>query len=279
MSKNKVEEPVEVQPEEEEEEPEPQNLINPEQVETIWNAEDPLNELFQLYTTFFNPEHDDEYDVVDDNKIKFIAEFQIYNLIFCKNDLHLDNKQTSEVLEMLWNLLAINQDGTIQDHSLPAEQGFQEAMNSKFEELKNELIEKAKSGILSKENIKAIMLNMKTGYFKHFRLIDFVIRNKQYPTFKKIRLFYDKPLTSGNLDGANEIIEEPSVSPEDELAQKEGEEEDIDPNKDPLEGLDERLDKVNLEDEEKTQVKQQLEEYNKEANEKVEEKKKKLAAK
>ena len=258
------EEEIQGEGEEMDQTPLPQNMITPDQVEEIWNANDPLKDLFDLYTNFFNPEHSDEYDQVDDNKIKIIAEFQIYNLIFLKNDIKLDNSQISEVLELLWGLLAINKDGTIQDHSVPAEGGFQEALNSKFEEVKIALINKAKEGILSKENIKSIMASMKCGYFKHFRLIDFVLRNQQSSTLKKITLFYNNTKISLNLDEAKEIIEKAE-----EGEDAEGEEDDIDINKDPMDGLDERLEKVNLEDEEKTEVKQKLEEYNKEVKNKV----------
>mmetsp|Transcript_26990 Transcript_26990/g.26912 ORF Transcript_26990/g.26912 Transcript_26990/m.26912 type:complete len:94 (+) Transcript_26990:29-310(+) len=65
----------------------PQNLISPSQVASIWESQDPLDDLFKIYTLFFNPTLSDDYDTVDDNKIKLLAEFQLYNLIFCKNDL------------------------------------------------------------------------------------------------------------------------------------------------------------------------------------------------
>lgn len=49
---------------------------------------------------------------------------------------------------------------------------------------------------------------MKSGYFKHFRLIDFVLRNNQMPTFKNITLFHDEPLKMPSLDFAKEVVDE-----------------------------------------------------------------------
>ena len=128
-------------------------LILPEHIAPIWDSEDPLADMFDLYSSFFNPSHDPEYEVVDDNKIKIIAEFQIYNLIFCKNDLKLNDAQIAVVLDLMWTLLAINQDGTMYDGSMPSEGNFQAALSNKFEELKFELIERAKQGVLSKDHI------------------------------------------------------------------------------------------------------------------------------
>lgn len=230
--------------EEREETPLPQNLITPEQIGKIWDSEDPLQDLFEIYTLFFNPLRSDDYDLVDDNTIKFLSEFQIYNLIFCKNDIKLDDSQASEALELFWNLLAVNQDGTIQDHSVIAEGALQDALSSKFEELKIALIDKAKEGVLSKENIKAIMKYMKSGYFKHFRLIDFVLRNRQMSTLKEIKLFHNSTVTAPTLDDAKEIIEEPPQEEgEGQEVIGEGEEGE---NPGAEEGLEEQLEQVNL---------------------------------
>uniref|UniRef100_A0A7S3KH06 Uncharacterized protein n=1 Tax=Euplotes crassus TaxID=5936 RepID=A0A7S3KH06_EUPCR len=155
------------------------------------------------------------------------------------------------------------------DHSVIAEGELQKALTSKFEELKIALIDKAKAGVLSKDQIKSIMTFMKSGYFKHFRLIDFVLRNRQQSTWKQIKLFHNSTLSAPCLDDAKEIIDQPlQVEGEGQDIDAEGEE-DIDPNKDPLDGLDNRLDKVDLNDEEKSKVKEELENYNKEANAKA----------
>lgn len=243
-------------------------LIVAEQIDELWNASDPLTHLFELYTGYFNPEHDHEYDVVDDNTIRFLAEFQIYNLIFCKNDLKLDNNQTAEVLDLLWCLLAVNQDGTLQDHSIPVEDNFQEALTARFAELRDSLIELAKAGILSKDQIKSIMAYMKTGYFKHLRLVDFVLRNRQMPALKQITLFNDLPLTQPSLDNAKEILDE--VPHNHEEGEGERLDDDIDPNRDPLEDIDTRLAQTELDENSKQQVKARLQEYNQEVKEKIE---------
>ena len=186
-------------------------LLSASQIDQIWNSDDPLQELFDIFTSYFNPTHDHEYDNVDDDKINFLAEFQIYNLIFLKNDLKLEDYQIAHILDILWNLLAVNQDGSISDESIWAQGNYDQALNSKMDEIKVGLIDKLKAGILTKEQVLAIMGYMKTGYFKHFRLIDFWLRNRQQSTIKSITLFHDEPLTTGNLDGAQEIVEEEPI--------------------------------------------------------------------
>lgn len=245
-------------------EPMRQKLITTEDISPLWDSEDPLTELFEIYSSFFNPSHDPEYEVVDDNKIKIIAEFQIYNMIFCKNDMKLNDSQTAEVLDLLWNMLSFNQDGTMYDGSIPAEGNFQNALSNKFEELKCELIERAKQGVLSKDQIKLVMNYMRNGYFKHFRLIDFVLRNRQLRTYKNITLFHDDVIHEGALDNAKEHIDEPFI-PRHE-GEGEGDDEELDPNKDPLDGLEDRLSKAKLEDHEKNDVKSRLQEYKNEAS-------------
>ena len=256
------------------------NLVPGDMVGQIWNSQDPLTDLFEVYSSFFNPSHDPEYDVVDDNEIMFLAEFQIYNMIFCKNDLKLDDNQTSEVLNVMWHLLAINQDGSIQDHSLPAEGNFQEALNNKFEELRVALISLAKQGVLNKDQLKHIMTYMKSGYFKHFRLIDFVLRNRQLPTMKHITLFHDEPLIQKHLDTAKEIVDEPMYPAREGEGELEAEgEEGIDVDKDPLDGLEDRLNQARLDENSKNEVKSKLQDYNKEINSKLENQKKELGGK
>lgn len=240
-----------------------EKILSVDHIDQIWNAKNPLADLFHVYTSFFNPSMSHDYWQVDDNKIKFLAEFQIYNLIFCKNDLKLSDEETWEVLDIMWNLLAFNQDGTIQDHSVSAQESFNEALTGKFDELKNELIARAKQGILTKDQIKLIMTYMKSGYFKHFRLVDFVLRNSQHSKVKTITLFHDEPIKMSSLNNAKEIIEEPSHP------QREAEGEYDAEGEDPLEGIDDRLNQANLDDDTKHEVKHKLQEYKKEAEAKV----------
>lgn len=231
--------------------PQDLRLLKPEQIAEVWISQDPVGDLFSIFTEHFNPGNDPEYAEVDDNKIRVFAEFQIYNMIFAKNDLKLDDEQTANLLDILWTLLAINQDGTMFDGSVAAQEGFQNAINAKFGELKGELIDQAKQGVYTKDHLKSIMGYMKSSYFKHFRLIDFVVRNKQVPTLKSIRLFYEKPAASGELDQAEDIVEpEPTQEAEGEgniEAEGEG---NMDPNAE-VEGIDERLKQTELSEEER----------------------------
>jgi hypothetical protein len=48
---------------------------------------------------------------VEYNEINIFAEFQLYNLIFAKNELLFDNIKTSVLLNLFWKLLEFNPDG------------------------------------------------------------------------------------------------------------------------------------------------------------------------
>ena len=108
---------------------------------------------------------------------------------------------------------------------------------------------------------------IRNGYFKHFRLIDFVLRNRQLRTYKNITLFHDEVIHEGSLDKAKEVVDEPFIPRREGEGDGEGEgEEQIDPDKDPLDGLEDRLNKAKLDDHEKNEVKNKLHDYRNEVN-------------
>ena len=44
------------------------------------------------------------------NKINILAEFQLYNIVFCKNELMLDDYKVAVVLNIMWKLLEFDPD-------------------------------------------------------------------------------------------------------------------------------------------------------------------------
>jgi hypothetical protein len=47
---------------------------------------------------------------VDYNALNILADYQLYNLEFAKNELTLDDRQSSNVLNLFWQLLEFNPD-------------------------------------------------------------------------------------------------------------------------------------------------------------------------
>ena len=45
------------------------------------------------------------------NEINIFSEYQLYNLIYCKNELLLSNYKCSVLLDKFWKLLEFNPDG------------------------------------------------------------------------------------------------------------------------------------------------------------------------
>ena len=48
---------------------------------------------------------------VEYNEINIFAEFQLYNLIFAKNELLFDNTKAAVFLNLFWTLLEFSTDG------------------------------------------------------------------------------------------------------------------------------------------------------------------------
>jgi len=61
-------------------------------------------------TWYFRPANSYDPERVDYNCLNIFAEYQTYNLEFCKNELFLNDRQTANILDMFWQLLEFNPD-------------------------------------------------------------------------------------------------------------------------------------------------------------------------
>lgn len=59
---------------------------------------------------YFKPRSSYEPERVDYNCLNIFAEFQSYNLEFCKNDIYLNDKQSANVLDFFWKMLEFDPD-------------------------------------------------------------------------------------------------------------------------------------------------------------------------
>jgi hypothetical protein len=67
-------------------------------------------DLINIFQQYFKPKSSIEQMKVEYNEINIFAEFQLYNLIFAKNELLFDNYKTAVMLNLFWKLLEFSVD-------------------------------------------------------------------------------------------------------------------------------------------------------------------------
>jgi len=125
----------------------------------------------------FNPENRIEEEKMDYNELNILAEFQIYNLLFAKNELLLEDEPTSYLLEVFWKLLGISNQGD-KIESQKAADDLGTALDAKWGSFKQSMMERVQAGTFGKDQLKKIVEYARNGYFRHFRLFDFVLNNQ-----------------------------------------------------------------------------------------------------
>lgn len=67
-------------------------------------------DLIIIFQEYFKPKSSIEQEKVEYNEINIFAEFQLYNLIYAKNELLLDDYKSAVLLDKFWRLLEFNPD-------------------------------------------------------------------------------------------------------------------------------------------------------------------------
>lgn len=86
------------------------NICKPSNLRDIWSAHKVKKKMFDFLTWYFRPKNSYDPERVDYNALNILAEYQTYNFEFLKNELDLNNDQSSNVLQALWNLLEFDPD-------------------------------------------------------------------------------------------------------------------------------------------------------------------------
>ena len=66
------------------------------------------DELFSVFHEHFKPRSSLDPERVEYNEKNFFSEFQLYNLVFAKNDLLYDDHKSAILLNVFWRLLEFN---------------------------------------------------------------------------------------------------------------------------------------------------------------------------
>ena len=92
-------------------------IITPDKVKEVWANSRPKNALLDHLQNYFKPRSSFEPERIDYNALLIIAEFQIYNLEFAKNQLFLNDRQTACLLDFFWQLLEFDPDRSVKSPS------------------------------------------------------------------------------------------------------------------------------------------------------------------
>lgn len=68
-------------------------------------------DLILIFQEHFKPKSSIEQEKVEYNEINIFSEYQLYNLIYAKNELLLSNYKCGVLLDKFWQLLEFNTDG------------------------------------------------------------------------------------------------------------------------------------------------------------------------
>ena len=85
-------------------------IIKPSTVQAVWSKSKTKQAVLEHLQWYFKPRSSYEPERVDYNCLNIFAEYQTYNLEFCKNMLYLSEKQSANVLHLFWQLLEFDPD-------------------------------------------------------------------------------------------------------------------------------------------------------------------------
>ena len=201
-------------------------------------------------------------------------------------EMMLDDTQCAYLLDVFYQLLGIDSSGHKVDCP-QAQTDLDAALDHKFQVFKEHLTKWTKAGVFQADHVRKCMAHAKAGYFRHFRLFDYVFNNTQLSDVKRITIFEEKPMMAPALDHAMNMDPKPEPiveskeedAPEEqaegeqaEEAKPEGEEsEEESGDEDPLAGLEERLSKLELDDQSKMIITQKLNQFNQKIQQTVQE--------
>lgn len=85
-------------------------IISASTCKDVWSKSRPKAALLDYLTWYFRPKSSLEPERVDYNALNILADYQLYNIEFAKNELTLNDKQSACVLDLFWKLLEFDPD-------------------------------------------------------------------------------------------------------------------------------------------------------------------------
>ena len=209
-------------------------MIKPSNLRDIWSISQVKKKMFEYMQWYFRPKNSYEPERVDYNALNILAEYQTYNLEFLKNELDLNDEQTANVLQALWNLLEFDPDekSIVQDVDAAAnqrspenniaylgddiidieEEAFKVLLNKKFMLFKKLLTwtteHQLESARITVEQARRVAIYTHETYFRHLRLYDFVLKNTKLSEVKRIYIPVPEPKCGEELTKAMVLVDE-----------------------------------------------------------------------
>ena len=69
-------------------------------------------ELVRFFQELYKPKSQFEQEKVEYNQINILAEYQLYNIIYAKNELMFDDVRVAMFLDIFWKLLEFDPDAS-----------------------------------------------------------------------------------------------------------------------------------------------------------------------
>ena len=191
-------------------------LITPAVVKELWDSSRPKSMLIEYYQKCFKPKNPLEDEPMEYNELNIISEFQISNLVFAKNELLLDDIQSSYLLELFWNLLPIDNQGMRKLNASHNSADYKQVFDTM-------LIQRYRQGVFDNKDQTQILKIAKHAnlFFKHFLLYDYVLNNTKLWDVKKIMIPKEKPKIAPNLNEALSLLVKNETEPDEDDAEGE----------------------------------------------------------
>lgn len=185
-------------------------------IQEMWKHDDPKEFVIEFMSQYFTKEN--IFGNFNKNDLKILAEFHLFNLIFAKKQLHLDENKSMVLLNIFWELIKNNNAKYQKSNSktiLKTREKDYEVFRSV---LVKHCLENPPENIkyFNPDQLKSILDYAKRGYFNHFNLYNFVDHNAQNEEEIQTTVYIDIPLETAPLISAKFLGTEKSVIQDEE---------------------------------------------------------------
>jgi hypothetical protein len=186
-------------------------------IQEMWKHENPKEFVIEFMSKYFTKEN--IMDRFNKNDLQILAEFHIFNLIFAKEQLHLDDNKSMVLLNIFWEFIKNNNSKYTNAHNFKSNEKNRE---NDYEVLKSILvkhcIENPPESIkyFQPDQLKLILEYAKQGYLNHFNLYQYVDTYPQKEEETQTTVYIDMPLETTSLIEAKFLGTEKSVIKDEE---------------------------------------------------------------
>ncbi len=193
-------------------------IIPAETVALIWSKSRPKQALLEHLTWYFRPKSSLDPERVDYNALNILADFQLYNMEFAKNEICLNDHQTASILDLFWQILEFDPDETPskaeivqfhQDgsgHDAVMAQLLRHKINL-LKKLIESCLDSTEAASINVEQARRLIDYAQRTYFKHLRLYEFVLKNSKTSEKKYVKIPLVVPQIGQSLQNAVVVLD------------------------------------------------------------------------